>query len=335
MLKIDEEISVRVNSQTNNSLQNDNQKQESSLSEENESTTSVSILQTQSQSLFAGLSTPTARASRDMVNSQIENVNQTHESTFTEENGSTRSVSPIQTQSQSLFSGLSTPTRPFRDILEDRFNGILYHIIPSEGQITIIWRETIFSRLAIRLYQQYTREIDDDINQTLSQTSTPAPEKDLAPPPPAVSPVKSIETTDSVQQMPLISSISSQVEELTKISRFLQEQLTSINSKIDILLNSSPESESKSDKTNIQTVSVTSIHDDSTFVTLNETKEDTKLTPGGDTYSHVLSKNLDKPEVIEKSVNRNEKRQSLKNDKVKQGHSTNRYSNKSTNQQLV
>ena len=69
MLKIDEEISVRVNSQTDNSLQNDNQKQQSSLSEENESTTSVSILQTQSQSLFAGLSTPTARASRDMVNS--------------------------------------------------------------------------------------------------------------------------------------------------------------------------------------------------------------------------------------------------------------------------
>ena len=53
-------------------------------------------------------------------------------------------------------------------------------------------------------------------------------------------------------------------------------------------------------------------------MTLDETKEDTKLTPGGDTYSHVLSKNLDKPEVIEKSVNRNrnEKRQSLKNDKV-------------------
>lgn len=137
--------------------------------------------------------------------------------------------------------------------------------------------------------------------------------------------------------MPLISSISSQVEELTKISRFLQEQLTSINSKTDILLNSSQESESKRDKTNIQTVSVTSIHDDSTFVTLFETKEDTKLTPEGDTYSHVLSKNLDKPEVIEKSVNRNrnEKRQSLKNDKVKQGHSTNQCSNKSTNQQLV
>ena len=72
MLKIDDEISVRVNSQANNSLQNNNQKQESSsLSEENESTTSVSILQTQSQSLFAGLSKP-----RDMVNSQIENDSQ-------------------------------------------------------------------------------------------------------------------------------------------------------------------------------------------------------------------------------------------------------------------
>ena len=177
--------------------------------------------------------------------------------------------------------------------------------ISATGPGHKLWRETIFSRLAIRLYQQYTRETDDDINQTLSQTSTPAPEKDLAPPPPAVSPVKSIETIDNVQQMPLISSISSQVEELTKIGRFLQEQLTSINSKIDILLNFSPESESKSDKTNIQTVSVTLIHDDSTFVTLDETKEDTKLTPGGDTYSHVLSKNLDKPDVIEKSVNRN------------------------------
>ena len=205
-----------------------------------------------------------------------------HESTFSEENESTRSVTPIQTQSQSLFSGLSTPVaRPFRDISEDRFNGILYHIIPSEGQITIIfsskdlyvkfinsidkelhaqpisevkanytthirgkwctltsdnnaasisatgpghklWREKVFSRLAKRLYQQYTRETDDDINQTLSQTSTPAPEKDLpvAPPPPAVSPVKFTETTESIQQMPLIQSVSSQVEELTKSVNF-------------------------------------------------------------------------------------------------------------------
>ena len=78
----------------------------------------------------------------------------------------------------------------------------------------------VFSRLAIRRYEQYTRETDDDINQTLSQTSTPAPEKDLpvAPPSPAVSPVKFTETTESIQQMPLRQSISSQVEELTKIS---------------------------------------------------------------------------------------------------------------------
>ena len=193
----------------------------------------------------------------------------------------------------------------------------------------------VFSRLAIRLYQQYTRETDDDINQTLSQTSTPAPEKDLAPPPPAVSPVKFTETTESIQQMPLIQSISSQVEELTKISKFLQEQLTSVNSKIDLLLNSSPES--KSDETKLQSVSVTSINDVSTFVTLDETKEDSKLTPGGDTYSHVLSKNIGKPEVTEKSVNRkeNEKHQSFKNGKVKQGHSTNQTSNKNTNQRFI
>ena len=154
MLKIDDEISVRVNSQTNNSLQNDNQKQESSsLSEENENTTSVSILQTQSQSLFAGLSKP-----RDMVNSQIENDSQSHEYTFSEENESTRSVTPIQTQSQSLFSGLAKPlSRPFRDISEDRFNGILYHITPSEGQIAIIFSSKY-------LYVKFINSIDKELH---------------------------------------------------------------------------------------------------------------------------------------------------------------------------
>ncbi|MEW8545036.1 MAG: GDSL-type esterase/lipase family protein [Candidatus Thiodiazotropha sp.] len=398
MLKIDDEISMRIDSQTNNELPNDNQNQESIISEDNESITSVSILQTQSQSLFAGLSTP-SRACRDLVNSQIENDNQNHESTLSEENESIRSVSPVQIQSQSLFSGQSTPiAKPFRDISEDRFNGILYHVIPSDGQITIIfsskdlyfkfissidkelhaqpisevksnytthirgkwctltsdnnaasisatgpghklWREMIFSRLAIHLYQQYTRETDDVINQTLSQTSTPALEKDIpvAPLPPTVSPVKPTESTDIVQQMPLISSISRQVEELTKISRFLQEQLTSINSKIDMLLNSTPEP--KSDKTNIQAVSVTSINDDSTYVTLDETKEDSKLAPGEATYSQVLSKSVDKPEqgvqqVTEKSVNRNGNHNS-KNDKVKQGHSSNQSSDKNKSQQFM
>lgn len=112
--------------------------------------------------------------------------------------------------------------------LEDRFNGILYHVIPSDGQITILfsskdlyhkfiecinkelhakkisdekstytthiransdsnaasicaagprhklWREVIFSRLAIRLYQQYTSETDNGISAAQqSQTSTP------------------------------------------------------------------------------------------------------------------------------------------------------------------
>ena len=150
----------------------------------------------------------------------------------------------------------------------------------------------------------------------------------MAPLPPAVSPVKFTETTESVQQKPLIQSVNSQVEELTKISKFLQEQLTSVNSKIDMLLNSSPES--KSGETKLQAVSITSVNDVSTFVTLDETKEDSKLTPGGDTYSCVLSKNIGKPEVTEKSVNRkeNENHQSFKNDKVKQGHSTNQSSNK-------
>ena len=56
-----------------------------------------------------------------------------------------------------------------------------------------------------------------------------------------------------------------------------------------MLLNSSPES--KSDETKLQAVSVTSINDVSTFVTLDETKEDSKLTPGeitGDNKSTVV-----------------------------------------------
>ena len=48
-------------------------------------------------------------------------------------------------------------------------------------------------------------------------------------------------------------------------------------------------------------------------------------------------KNIGKPEVTEKSVNRkeNEKHQSFKNGKVKQGHSTNQTSKKNTNQRFI
>lgn len=85
-------------------------------------------------------------------------------------------------------------------------------------------------------------------------------------------------------------------------------------------------------------MSDTSINDISSFLTVNETTEDLNLTPGVATYSHIVAKNLHKPESVvtrEKSVRRNEngnyQRGNPKNGNVKQGQS----SNKNTKQQTV
>lgn len=339
----------------------------------------------------------------DSEKSQREHEDQNQESTLSESEGDS-TVSPIQTQSQSLFSGLSTPvTRVSRDITNDRFNGILYHIIPSDGQITILfsskdlfhkfigsidkelraqpinevksnytthirgkwctltsdsnaasisatgpghklWREVIFSRLAIRLYQQYARETEDDINATvLSQTSTPTAPIHQVPSLPPLSPVQTHETATHAQQLPSVSTISNQVAQLHQISKSLQEQLSVMSSKIDILLSRQDQISEQSKIQELEEVSVTSISDDSNFVTLSETREDIRMTPGGATYSEILTgSKKDRTVSVEtrdKSVNKNKKGRNQKGNSkdstVKSSQSSKQSSTKNQKQQTT
>lgn len=270
-------------------------------------------------------------------------------------------LSPVQTQSQSIFTGLLTPvngasTSDREDRVRDRFNGILYHVIPSEGQITILfsskelynkfidsiekelhaksisktrsnytthirgrwcslttdsnaasicatgpghmlWRETVFTRLAIRLYQQFTNETNEDINTTLqSQTSTPSSAEHHVPSSLPVSPVETQESTSGVQQQSSpISVISRQVAELHQVSKHLQDQLLIINSKIDVLLQRHREEVSAEPE--INEISETTLEEESKFITLSETTEDPKLTPGSAAYSEVLARDLAQSDI--------------------------------------
>ena len=264
-------------------------------------------------------------------------------------NSSNCDPSPKQTQSQSLFSEQSTPVKRATDIMtEDRFNGILYHVIHSDGQITILfssrdlynkfidamnmelhakkmnnarsnytthvkgkgctlisdnnaasisasgpgsklWREVIFSRHAIHLYQLFKEETDNVLN---TQTSTPVTvvEKDQSSPP--VSPVTRSGSASLqhkiVQQKLSLSELTSQVGQLHKISILLQEQLNLVNTKIDTLIKKSDSLSNAPPE--IHNLSTSTISDDSNFLTLSETNgDDPKLIPGGASYCEIVT----------------------------------------------
>ena len=264
-------------------------------------------------------------------------------------NSSNYDSSPKQIQSQSLFSEQSTPVRRASDITtEDRFNGILYHVIYSDGQITILfssrdlynkfidsmnmelhakkindarsnytthikgkgctlisdnnaasisasgpgsklWREVIFSCHAVHLYQLFKQETDNVLN---TQTSTPVTmvEKDQSSPPvsPVTRPGGALLQDKITQQKLSLSELTSQVRELHKISKILQEQLNLVNTKIDTLIKKSDQLSTAPPE--IHNLSTSTISDDSNFLTLNETNgDDPKLIPGGASYCEIVT----------------------------------------------
>ena len=251
--------------------------------------------------------------------------------------------------SPSLLAGLTTPTNRSamnnENKVNDRFNGILYHVTPSEAQISVRfsskelyqkfvqflnnelhpkqtsdtratyqthiqgkwcslttddkatsicitgparnkWRETVFLRLAIHIYQQYVQETDDILDESqISQTSTPARlgQNYISPP---LSPVATPGDLSNTQcEIASVSEISEQIKELHTISKHLQEQLTSVNTKLDILLQRALD---------LAPASATndSIEEDPQYVTINTTmEEEPQIMPGSSTYTDVVRRN--------------------------------------------
>ena len=266
--------------------------------------------------------------------------------------------------SQSLFSQQNTPvSRSAADkeeIFKDRFNGILYHVIPTNGQITILfssrdlymkfldslnkelhpkpitdtrstyqthirgkwctlttdnnvasisakgpgqtlWRQTVFLRLAIRLYQQYANETDQEINSSqVSQTSTPSSVGQIRTSPP-VSPVP---FQSNIQQVPLPAELTEQITELKQISKLLQEQLNSVNTKLDILVQKSLDT---SHFPSVNEISDTTLDEQPQYVTINATTESQpSLHPGPSSYSDVVSNNPPKEKEQQRSKHHTE-----------------------------
>lgn len=157
----------------------------------------------------------------------------------------------------------------------------IYITGPAQKQ----WRETVFLRLAIHLYQQYVQETDDIINESQnSQTSTPTRIglNYISPP---ISPVGMPADTNNTQyEMAPVSEISEQIKELQFISKHLQEQLTSVNTKLDILL------QRALDMASISTTN--SLEEDPQYVTINATiEEEPQVMPGSSTYRDVVMRN--------------------------------------------
>ena len=279
-------------------------------------------------------------------------------------------LSLSQSQSQSLFSTPITKTSATerKDKVLDRFNGILYHVIPSEDRITILfsskdlyskfidsintelqprvlndtrssyithikgrwcslisdknaaslsatgpghmlWRDIIFSRLALRLYQQYATETDEDINRVqMSQTSTPTMtgQMHLSPP---VSPVITPEAQINAQH---ISEISFQIAELHQISKSLQDQLCCVSTKLETLLQRSQE---MSRSPSAHELSDTTVKDDgSQSLTLSSTSQEVEPLPNPKpaTYSAALMRD-------HKNKSGQDKQKNAQNKRVKSG----------------
>ena len=148
------------------------------------------------------------------------------------------------------------------------------------------WRETVFLRLAIHLYQQYVQETDDILDESqISQTSTPARlgQNYISPP---LSPVASPADLSNTQcEIASVSEISEQIKELHTISKHLQEQLTSVNTKLDILLQRALDLAPASP-------TYDSIEEDPQYVTINTTlEEERQIMPGSSTYTDVVMRN--------------------------------------------
>ena len=250
--------------------------------------------------------------------------------------------------SPSLLTGLTTPsnksTMTSEEKVYDRLSKILYHVTPSEGQISIRfsskelyqrfthalnkelhpkqindtratyqthiqgkwcslttdekaislyitgparkqWRETVFIRLVIHLYRQYVQGTDDLINDSqISQTSTPArTEQNFISP--FMSPVTTpANLSDTEYEIASVSEISEQIKGLQTISKHLQEQLTSVNTKLDILL------QKALDLAPISTING-SLEGEVQHVTINTTVEDEpQIIPGSATYRDVATR---------------------------------------------
>ena len=269
---------------------------------------------------------------------------------------------PSEAGSPSLLTGLSTPVSwssttcmDNEDTVNDRFNGILYHVTSIDRQINVRfsskelylkfiqslnkelhpkqlndnkstyqthirgkwctlttdskvasiyitgpaqkqWRETVFLRLSVYLYQQYVEETDGIVNDTYnSQTSTPTrPGQNYSSP--LLSPVGTPDDLNNQQfDMDSASEISQQLKELQHISKHLQEQLNSVNTKLDILVQRSLE-------TSNSTTNIT-FEDEPNYVTINATNDDEpQVLPGAYTYSDVVSKD---PTPIHRDSNNN------------------------------
>lgn len=340
MRQVEEEVSFTINRQLDDSTQSLNLHV---TSEDGDITQSP--IQTQSQSLFAGLSHQVKTRTIDP---------QPDESTRSLNSASMQDEmdpSPIRSQSQSLFARPSTPvTRNSKtvdeDNITDRFNGILYHVIPDNGQITIIfstndlyrkfivsiekelnarpisdvramytthilgkycvltsddsaasitatgpahllWRGTVFARLAIKLYQQYAGEMDNDISRSQIQYQTSTPAGPLVPESPTIAPAeRQTPHSDAHQVMGNIASsvIIGQIAELQQTSKLLQQQLHNITTKIDTLL---LKSQDVPRSPTIHELSAEPTLGDC-YVTLSTTGDDPPVTPGTASYSEVL-----------------------------------------------
>lgn len=155
--------------------------------------------------------------------------------------------------------------------------------ISASGQGMKLWREIVFTRMAIHLYKQFTKDIDSQISmsspQNFNMTSNPSTSMTTkAVLSPNITPVTVKPNETGIQQKIVnnklsLSELNSHEAELTEISKSLQYQLSLVNSKIDALLERSGPNcpESKYD----------------TFITLSETNanDDSNLIPGGSSYS--------------------------------------------------
>ena len=143
-----------------------------------------------------------------------------------------------------------------------------------------LWRETVFIRFAYHLYQQYKTETDADLNGSVfAQNSLELPglgshSFSL----PLMSPVLPTATGNDELQTQLVTSISHEVHELKQISQLLKDQVSAIESKIDLLLK----------KEEIQRSSTMSLP--TSFITRSEVSGDsTRLSPGPQSYSEIIN----------------------------------------------
>ena len=145
----------------------------------------------------------------------------------------------------------------------------------------------MFIRLVIHLYRQYVQGTDDHINDSqISQTSTPArTEQNFISR--LVSPVTTpadLILSDTEYEIASVTEISEQIKDLQTISKHLQEQLTSVNTKLDILL------QKALDLAPISTIN-DSLEGEVQHVTINTTLEDEpQVIPGSSTYRDVATR---------------------------------------------